>query len=84
MELNDINTFARYQIAFACRMDSLDGMGYSCHFSYSLFLLFFLALSAKHCLFLVLFLFLFLLLLLLFFCFAGHGHESSSIFKRRT
>lgn len=30
MELNDINTFARYQIAFACRMD-----GFALHSSLS-------------------------------------------------
>lgn len=98
MELNDINTFARYQIAFACRMD-----GFALHSSlHCLPLSLFLTLSHSLCLSRLLAVFLFpshcraclllqcflcrdvFLLLLLFFCFAGHGHKTSAIFKRCT
>lgn len=95
MELNDINTFARYQIAFACRMD-----GFALHSSPSTPVS--LPLSLSLCLSRLLVVFLFpshcraclllqcflcrdvFLLLLLFFCFAGHGHKTSAIFKRCT
>lgn len=89
MELNDINTFARYQIAFACRMD-----GFTLHSSLStpvsltLSLLLSLFLFPSHCRACLLLQYFLcravFLLLLLFFCFAGHGHKTSAIFKRCT
>lgn len=89
MELNDINTFARYQIAFACRMDGCTlHSSLSTPVSLSLSLLLSLFLFPSHCRACLLLQYFLcravFLLLLLFFCFAGHGHKTSAIFKRCT